>query len=607
MAYNVTSKSGRAPTVAIPGSKGSGRPAAQKGGGGNKAAGSVEPTAANSPTVTVSPDGTVTAEHFGPSASARQAARAAVQAQREHTRRVVALVSSKPERKPVVAKGTQPKPAPANIGFSEQKPSPQKATAEAERQETERLQKQLTSLQIANHDARNRNSVLASKAEAPRTVTVAAHTRKAPESRLKGTPQERKAARKTLQKARKVVARTTGVTGPLTPSQKKIAKLVSKETGGILKPRTVATQELQEESGEAARQREAEGNYDVLNIGYTDSGPIALTRGSEWSNAKTAAKATAEFFKGNKYEPGAEIPQILERAKGKPVAKQLEIIGNSGWASSEYAKNLAATSALVGEKHNPGAIKNLKEAKLAAKELGLKVGQSPGKPTKQVVTRYKAGLKAAETLAHSHIPYPTPDQHFGLQSRPEFLDCSAAVSWVLNKMGVLKTELTSGEMGTVLKPGPGAVTVFYNAGHTFMKIGEKYFGTSVDDSSRGLSFYKAPPQSYLDEFKVGHVPGLGKKEAIQLGFKLPSGGNAQSFPGMTISPSGTTATIESGEGATQTKPGFSKMPIRSLSAPQRMRQAEATLKAGNLAAGKEAASPTTSVLDELQRKYGAAA
>jgi hypothetical protein len=40
-------------------------------------------------------------------------------------------------------------------------------------------------------------------------------------------------------------------------------------------------------------------------------------------------------------------------------------------------------------------------------------------------------------------------------------------------------------MGSVLKPGPGAVTVYYNAGHTFMKIGDRYWGTSVGDSGSG--------------------------------------------------------------------------------------------------------------------------
>lgn len=422
---------------------------------------------------------------------------------------------------------------------------------------------------------------------------------------LKATPikapkaTERQAARKTLQQAKRVVSRTTGITGPLTKSQKVFAKQVARETP--LKPRTVATQALQEMSGEAAKKRDAEHNYDILNIGYTDSGPLGLTGGKEWSSPKSAARATTEFLEGKKYSPGAGIPDILRKAKGKSVAKQLQIIGNSGWASSEYAKNLAATSALVGEKHNPQAVQNLQEAKLVAKELGLKVGQSPGKPPKQVVTRYQAGLKAAETLAHSHIPYVWGGGHGSIEGAPTGLDCSGAVSWVLNKMGVLKSPLTSGSMGSVLKPGPGAVTVFYNAGHTFMKIGEKYFGTSVNDSSKGLAFYKNPGSAYLSQYSVGHVPGLGKKQAVQLGFKLPSGANAQAFPGMTISSGGTSATINSG--ASVEKPGFSKRPIK-LNPSQKFKKLE-QLGVG-VSPGKNDTGPSTQTLEALDKKYQAA-
>jgi hypothetical protein len=115
-------------------------------------------------------------------------------------------------------------------------------------------------------------------------------------------------------------------------------------------------------------------------------------------------------------------------------------------------------------------------------------------------------------------------------------------------------------MGEVLKPGPGAVTVFYNAGHTFMKIGNEYWGTSVGDSGAGgLGPHPAPSESYLAQYSVGHVPGLGKKQALQLGFSPTA---SESFPGMTLSASGTTATVDPSATATRDRPGFSKSPIR---------------------------------------------
>lgn len=167
------------------------------------------------------------------------------------------------------------------------------------------------------------------------------------------------------------VLATNGLTGPLTPSQKQIATLVSKQLGGVLSPRTLAIQELQEQSGQHAIDREHEGNFNTLDIGYFDSGPGQLTQGPEWSSPASAAKATAEFFEGKRYGPGAGIPDILAEAKGKSVGEQLQIIGNSGWATSDYANELAATAPQVGLEHNPKAIASLQQAKQAASAAGI--------------------------------------------------------------------------------------------------------------------------------------------------------------------------------------------------------------------------------------------
>lgn len=189
-------------------------------------------------------------------------------------------------------------------------------------------------------------------------------------------PRAASKVRRELKQARAVVAKTTGVTGPLTPSQKKIAKIVAKHTP--LTPRSVATQQLQEMSGEAAKQRDAEHNYNTLNIGYFDSGPGQLTNDPAWRTPRSAAKADIAFLKGKKYGPSQGIRNILPLAKGKPTAKQLQIIGGSGWASSEYGKDLAATSALVGERRNPQATQQLQAVEAKAKSLGLKVGKPAG-------------------------------------------------------------------------------------------------------------------------------------------------------------------------------------------------------------------------------------
>lgn len=279
--------------------------------------------------------------------------------------------------------------------------------------------------------------------------------------------------------------------------------------------------------------------------------------------------STAESY-GVKFGTGKQEVRSQIFGQAKLMSSNLKETGNYTEALNNYL-------GLHGQTSPSEYSSNI--LSMAKGYAGLDSGVAAKAP-KKVVSRFEAGRQAAEELAHSHIPYVWGGGHasYGTFNPRGGLDCSGAVSYVLHKMGVLKEPLSSSYMGQVLKPGPGAVTVFYNADHTFMKIGEKYFGTSVDDSSKGLSFYKAPPQSYLSEFSVGHVAGLGKKEALQLGIK-PTGGG--SFPGMSVSSNGTTATILPGAGTTQTKAGFSNKPIRGQTALQKLRLVE-QIESGNL-------------------------
>jgi hypothetical protein len=208
-----------------------------------------------------------------------------------------------------------------------------------------------------------------------------------------------------------------------------------------------------------------------------------------------------------------------------------------------------------------------------------------GKVPKRVATRYKAGILAAAELNRAQLPYVWGGGHISGRVKPTGggLDCSGAVSYVLQHMGVkLPGGVTSGEMGSYLKPGPGAVTVFYNGEHTFMRIGKKYFGTSNSNPAGGAGYI--PPSVAKGEvaegnssgaYSVGHVSGLGKKVAVALGVPVGTSGSAQQpFPGMTLSPTGTTATIKPSAATTQKKSGFSNKPIR-LGPLQKLKRVEA--------------------------------
>lgn len=125
--------------------------------------------------------------------------------------------------------------------------------------------------------------------------------------------------------------------GMMTPGQQQFATQLSAQTG--LDPQVVASWMLAEESGGAATSREAEGNHNWLNIGWTDSGRYG-TAGAVWSDPIAAANATAGWLKGQDTVAGygrasAGVQSILTSA-GQPPELQIAALQHSGWASSGY-------------------------------------------------------------------------------------------------------------------------------------------------------------------------------------------------------------------------------------------------------------------------------
>jgi cell wall-associated NlpC family hydrolase len=351
-----------------------------------------------------------------------------------------------------------------------------------------------------------------------------------------------------------------------------------------------------------------ESHFENLPGGDADSEGWRQERTSIYGTGPTGprnVKASADrFYKELRTDPGAATA---------PTAGSAAQAAQGSAFPERYDEVKPQANAIV-KAFERGGLKPAQQRKLAAtqakaQKLGLAVGKQAnvGIAPKKVVTRFKAIKSAAAALTKRHIPYIWGGGHGSIESAPAGLDCSGAVSWVLSKAGILKTPLTSGSMGEVLKPGPGAVTVFYNGEHTFMKIGNEYWGTSVGDSGAGgLGPHPAPSASYLAQYSVGHVPGLGKKQALQLGFSAQA---TQSFPGMTLSASGTTATVDSSATATRDKPGFSKSPIKLTSNQKAHRTLKKLEQVGAGLSEKPSGSSESkaSILAELERRYGSKA
>jgi hypothetical protein len=133
------------------------------------------------------------------------------------------------------------------------------------------------------------------------------------------------------------VSLSSAASAQLTSSQQQFAWTLSADTG--LNPNVVSSWLLAEESGGAAQSRQAAGNNDWLNIGYTDS----ATYGSSdavWSDPTAAANATAAWLKGQDSIPGygtasSGIQSILATV-GQTPETQIQAIQSSGWSSGGY-------------------------------------------------------------------------------------------------------------------------------------------------------------------------------------------------------------------------------------------------------------------------------
>lgn len=137
-----------------------------------------------------------------------------------------------------------------------------------------------------------------------------------------------------------------------------------------------------------------------------------------------------------------------------------------------------------------------------------------GNPSAQAV------LAAANLLASMHVPYNYGGGHItparptgGQEGSYPGLDCSSAVSFVLQHAGINVPTMVSGQYMTWGDSGPGQyVTLYANTWHIFMKIGNRYFGTSGfghPAAGTGPAWFTVDPSpSYLALFVVRHPPGM---------------------------------------------------------------------------------------------------
>ncbi len=112
-----------------------------------------------------------------------------------------------------------------------------------------------------------------------------------------------------------------------------------------------------------------------------------------------------------------------------------------------------------------------------------------------------AMVAAANKIDRAHYSYRWGGGHNPSFSGP--YDCSGAVSAVLHAAGLIKSPMVSGNFMRWGRPGPGAVTIYANAGHVYMSINGRFFGTTRANPGGGAGWFNG---SKRPGFVVVHVP-----------------------------------------------------------------------------------------------------
>jgi cell wall-associated NlpC family hydrolase len=107
----------------------------------------------------------------------------------------------------------------------------------------------------------------------------------------------------------------------------------------------------------------------------------------------------------------------------------------------------------------------------------------------------------------AHLPYRYGGGHMTFQDTA--YDCSGSISYVFAAAHLLDRTVVSGELEHWGDPGPGKwITVFANAGHTFMYVAGLRFDTVALAETGSRWSDRAADEPDLKTFSVRHPPGL---------------------------------------------------------------------------------------------------
>jgi len=230
------------------------------------------------------------------------------------------------------------------------------------------------------------------------------------------------------------------------------------------------------------------GSTSALGVNDTDHPEWAAVStapgaGTDRADAKAGHAAAAKAAKHGKGGPDAGRPSVHAAslgANGAPVAVGPNAGGGGGGVPAVLGSVVAPNGGGGG---------------------GWKPNFPPLSSFGSAKEMIAAMIRMANKIDSRHYAYRWGGGHNASFSGP--YDCSGAVSAVLHAAGLLSRPMVSGEFMRWGAPGPGAVTIYANAGHVYMSILGRFFGTTRANPGGGAGWYMGGPRS---GFAVVHVP-----------------------------------------------------------------------------------------------------
>lgn len=195
-------------------------------------------------------------------------------------------------------------------------------------------------------------------------------------------------------------------------------------------------------------------------------------------------------------------PQVIEPVAGAagaaaaPSGPSSVSVDQGSTASGALAQPVSDTE-IRAELKASGLTANASQATVTSNGLAITPVNAPG----AVQSIIDAGNEIA------HLPYRFGGGHGTFEDNA--YDCSGSLSFVFAAAGLLSTTMTSGQLMSWGKPGPGKwITVFAAPGHTFMYVAGLRFDTVALAETGSRWSNRSADEPDLKRFVVRHPPGL---------------------------------------------------------------------------------------------------